>query len=68
MDGDSYLVLLFCVFVGMLILLIIVGIGLVAGYIASWLGFTGLMWWAVTLVFYLIIGAFIGMLNRVGGD
>ena len=64
--NDNLLLTIALVFLGLLICTIIVGIGLVAGYCASYMGFTGIMWWAVTLVVYLIIIAFIGMLNRLG--
>ena len=46
--------------------MVIIGIGMVAGYIATYMGFSGMGWWAVTLVFYLFIGGFIGMINRIG--
>ena len=52
--------------IGGLLLVAFVGIGLIAGQIASWMGFSGLSWWAVVLVIYMMIVGFIGMLNRIG--
>ena len=66
MDTDTVLVWMMLFVLGVVILLVLLGIGFVAGYIASWLGFTGVMWWAVTLVFYIVIGGLIAMINRIG--
>ena len=65
-DADFWLVL-FALFFGLvLLLMVIVAIGMVAGYIASYFGLTGMMWWAATIVGYLLIGGLIAMLNRIG--
>lgn len=50
-----------------LLLVTFVGIGLISCQIASWMGFTGLSWWAVVLVIYIMIVGFISTLNRIGG-
>lgn len=42
----------------------IVAIVLVAGFLASFFGFTGVMWWAVAIVLFLVINGFIGLLVR----
>lgn len=66
MDVDAWLMVgLIAVYV-FIFGVIIVAIGLVAGYIASWMGFTGLMWWAVTILFYILIAGIIGVINRIG--
>lgn len=67
MDADALVMMLIIIAYVLLFSIIVVAIGLVAGYIASLMGFTGIMWWAVTILFYLIIGAIIGMINRIGG-
>ena len=68
MKYDNIILAFIIFFLCLLILFIIAGVGLVAGYIASMLGFTGIMWWAVTLVFYIIISGIILMINRIGGN
>lgn len=40
------------------IVTIIVGIG-----IANWFGFTGIYWWAFVILFYIIIGAILGIIG-----
>ena len=66
MDVDAWLMLgLICLYV-FVFGLVFVAIGLVAGYIASGMGFTGIMWWAVTILFYILIAGVIAMINRIG--
>lgn len=47
-----------------LILIRIVAVILVAGYIATGLGVTGVMWWAVAIVLFLLINGIIGLVIR----
>lgn len=68
MDFDDIMIFIVFFFLCLLICTIIVSIGLFAGFIASWLGLTGIMWWAVTIVFYLLIAGIIMMINRIGRD
>lgn len=44
-----------------LILIRIVAVILVAGYIATALGVTGVIWWAVAIVLFLLINGIIGL-------
>ena len=51
----------------LVILLLVVEIGavmLVAGFVASYLGLTGVLWWAVALVVFLLINGVLGVLFR----
>ena len=51
----------------LVILLLVVEIGavmLVAGFVASYLGWTGALWWAVALVVFLLINGVLGVLFR----
>ena len=68
MEYDGFLLGLLLLFLILLGVMVFVGIGLLAGYIASWLGFHGLMWWSVTIVIYVVIGGFIAMIYRIGGN
>ena len=68
MEFTSFWLSLFVLLLLGIGVMIFIGIGLLAGYVASWLGFSGLMWWAVTLVFYVVIGGFIAMIYRLGSD
>ena len=47
-----------------LILIRIVAVILVAGYIATALGVTGVIWWAVAIVLFLLINGIIGLVIR----
>ena len=47
-----------------LILIRIVAVILVAGYIATVLGVTGVIWWAVAIVLFLVINGIIGLVIR----
>lgn len=40
---------------------------IVAGLIASYFALTGLNWWCVAILIFLLINAVFGALNRVGG-
>ena len=44
-----------------LILIRLVAVILVAGYIATALGVTGIVWWAVAIVLFLLINGIIGL-------
>ena len=68
MDFDDMMIFIVFFFLCLLICTIIISIGLFASFIASWLGLTGIMWWAVTIVFYLLIAGIIMMINRIGRD
>ena len=47
-----------------LILIRLVAVILVAGYIATGLGVTGVVWWAVVIVLFLLINGIIGLVIR----
>ena len=47
-----------------LILIRLVAVILVAGYIATALGVTGVIWWAVVIVLFLLINGIIGLVIR----
>ena len=47
-----------------LILIRLVAVILVAGYIATALGVTGVIWWAVAIVLFLLINGIIGLILR----
>ena len=47
-----------------LILIRLVAVILVAGYIATVLGVTGVIWWAVAIVLFLLINGIIGLVIR----
>ena len=47
-----------------LILIRLVAVILVAGYIATALGVTGVIWWAVAIVLFLVINGIIGLIIR----
>ena len=47
-----------------LILIRLVAVILVAGYIATALGVTGVIWWAVAIVLFLLINGIIGLVVR----
>ena len=49
------------VIIVVLILIRIVAVILVAGYIATALGVTGVIWWAVAIVLFLLINGIIGL-------
>jgi hypothetical protein len=46
--------------------MIFLGIGLLAGYVASNIGFHGWQWWCVTLLAYVVIGGIIGAIYKLG--
>lgn len=47
-----------------LIIVEVVAVILVAGYIATCLGLTGVIWWAVAIVLFLVINGIIGLVIR----
>ena len=47
-----------------LIFIRLVAVILVAGYIATGLGVTGVIWWAVAIVLFLLINGIIGLVIR----
>ena len=57
---------------GIIVLLIgiwcafIIAFMLVAGFLATYIGVTGIIWWAVAIVIFLLLLGILGMINRVG--
>jgi len=48
---------------GIIVLVVeLVAVILVAGLVASWLGLTGILWWAVAIVVFLLINGILGAL------
>ncbi len=45
---------------------ILVAFMLVAGLVASTLGLTGVLWWAVAIVVFLLLAGILSMINRIG--
>ena len=55
--------------IGLILLVIVVEIFIVwtvAGYFASLLGATGMIWWCVTIVIFCVINALVGALGKIG--
>ena len=47
-----------------LAVIVVVAVFLVLGYIATYLGFTGIMWWAVVIVGWLIFSTILAIGRR----
>lgn len=65
MDSDYIPFIGIVIWIMMAIILIgieVIAVILVAGAIASWLGVTGILWWAVAIVVFILINALIGAL------
>lgn len=68
MNGEDYLA--FFGIVGLILLILfviaveIVAVVLVAGFLATYFGFTGVMWWAVAIVLFMVINGLIGLVVR----
>ena len=41
-------------------------VAIVAGFIASWFGVSGILWWAIAIVVFLLINGILSALARVG--
>lgn len=41
-------------------------VAIVAGFIASWFGVSGILWWAIAIVVFLLINGILGALTRIG--
>lgn len=54
------------VFMILLILLPLICTIVLGTYIATMLGLTGLVWWAFVILFWLILGGLMSMINRIG--
>ena len=48
------------------IVVVLVAIALTAGAIATWLGLSGVLWWAVSIVLFLLINGILTMISRTG--
>lgn len=66
LDLDSILVILGILLMVLVYAAIIIAFVLVAGFVATYLGFTGIMWWSVAIVVFIIMGVIIGALSRSG--
>lgn len=58
MLGIILIIVVWCIVLGAFIL--------VAGFVATTLGLTGVMWWAVAIVVFLLLAGVVSLINRVG--
>ena len=69
MSGDDWVGVIGIVSIILIMLFIlfveIVAVVIVAGAIASWLGVSGILWWAVAIVLFLLINGIIVTLGRL---
>ena len=56
--GIILIIVVWCIVLGAFIL--------VAGFVATTLGLTGVMWWAVAIVVFLLLAGISSMINRIG--
>jgi len=59
-DMSGELALTVIVGIGILLLIVLFLVWVVATYIATALGLTGLTWWAVSIILFLVINSIIG--------
>ena len=64
MDLEAYGVLGYIIFIIAIICIRVLAVFVVAGAIATYIGLTGLLWFATTIVIFLIINALISGLQR----
>lgn len=62
-DYWSYLLILTLIISFVLELLVV---GLISGYIASMMGFTGVVWWLIVVFFIFLINSLLLAVSRVG--
>jgi len=63
MDLEVYGVLGYFTFIIAIVFIRVFAVIIVAGAIATYLGLTGLLWWAATIVVFLVINAIISGLR-----
>lgn len=66
MDLEVYGMVGLILFIVLILVCEVVAVILVAGFIATYLGLSGIMWWAVAFVVFLLINGLIGLVSRVG--
>lgn len=66
MDLEVYGMIGLILFIILILVCEVVAVILVAGFIATYLGLSGIMWWAVAFVVFLLINGLIGLVSRVG--
>ncbi len=54
--GIISIIVIWCIIFGALML--------VAGFVATTLGLTGVMWWAMAIVIFLLLTGFLSLINR----
>ena len=64
MDLEAYGVLGYIIFIIAIICIRIIAVFVVAGAIATYIGVTGILWWASVIVIFLLINAIISGLKR----
>ena len=63
-DIEAYGVIGFILFIIAIICIRIIAVLVVAGAIATYIGVTGILWWASVIVIFLLINAIISGLKR----
>lgn len=66
MDLDSFGVIGLFVVLVMFVIVELVAFAYVSGYIATLLGVTGVVWWSVAFVVFLLLNGVMGMVWSIG--
>ena len=66
MDLEFLGVIGFIALIITVIVVVLVAIALTAGAIATWLGLSGVLWWAVSIVLFLLISGILTMISNIG--
>ena len=66
MDFEVILGLLAFGLYAVIICAIVVAFILVSGFVATYLGLTGIMWWAVAIVVFCFLSGLSAMIGRIG--
>ena len=64
-DDLSWLVIVFALLLFLALVLELYVVILMASFIASWFGFTGLLWWICAILIFGVINGLIGALWRL---
>ena len=64
-DDLSWLVILLAVLLFIALVIEIYVIVLMSTFLASWFGFSGILWWACALLMFLVINGVIGLVFKM---
>ena len=68
MNSEGVLAGVLILIVAVLFVMVFGAFALISGWVATYMGLTGVTWWAGAIVIFLLLTGVVLMINRIGSD